>query len=74
MVPPSACVSSSWDKGGFGVLEQVDPEEAAPLIARGARIDVWAAANLGMTAELAALIAGDPSLVHAKLRKHFVRA
>jgi ankyrin repeat protein len=57
---------TSWEKGGFGVLEQVSPDEAAPLIARGARIDVWAAANLGMAAELAALIAADPSLVHAK--------
>jgi ankyrin repeat protein len=57
---------TSWEKGGFGVLEQVSPEEAAPLIARGARIDVWAAAHLGMMAELVALIAGDPSLVHAK--------
>jgi ankyrin repeat protein len=57
---------SSWEKGGFGVLEQVSPDEAAPLIARGARIDMWAAANLGMMAELAALIAADPSLVHAK--------
>jgi ankyrin repeat protein len=57
---------TGWEKGGFGVLEQVRPDEAAPLIARGARIDVWAAANLGMMAELAALIAGDPSLVHAK--------
>ena len=55
-----------WEKGSFGVLEQVNPDEAAPLIARGARIDVWAAANLGMMAELMALIAGDPSLVHAK--------
>jgi ankyrin repeat protein len=57
---------TSWENGGFGVLEQVSPDEAAPLVARGARIDVWAAANLGMTAELAALIAADPSLVHAK--------
>jgi Ankyrin repeat len=57
---------TSWEKGGFGVLEKVSPDEAAPLIARGARIDVWAAANLGMTAELAALIVADPSLVHAK--------
>jgi ankyrin repeat protein len=57
---------TSWEKGGFGVLEQVNPNEAAPLIARGARIDVWAAANLGMMAELVALIAGDPSLVCAK--------
>jgi ankyrin repeat protein len=57
---------TSWEKGGFGVLEQVNPHEAAPLIARGARIDVWAAANLGLIPELKALIAGDPSLVHAK--------
>ncbi len=57
---------SSWEKGGFGVLEQVHPDEAAALIARGARIDVFAAANLGMMAELAALVAGDPALVHAK--------
>jgi ankyrin repeat protein len=57
---------TDWEKGGFGVLEQVGPDEAAPLIARGARINVWAAANLGMMAELAALIAGDPALVHAK--------
>jgi hypothetical protein len=57
---------TSWERGGFGVLEQVSPGEAAPLIVRGARIDVWAAANLGMMSELAALIAGDPSLVHAK--------
>jgi len=57
---------TSWEKGSFGVLEQVNPDEAAPLIARGAKIDIWAAANLGMMAELVALIAGDPSLVHAK--------
>jgi ankyrin repeat protein len=57
---------TSWDKGGFGVLERVEPDEAAPLIARGARIDVWAAANLGMMPTLQALIGGDPSLVHAK--------
>jgi ankyrin repeat protein len=69
---------TSWEKGSFGVLEHVNPDEAAPLIARGARIDVWAAANLGIMAELAALIAGDPSLVHAeggdgKRPLHFAR-
>jgi ankyrin repeat protein len=57
---------TTWEKGGFGVLEQVNPDEAVPLIARGARIDIWAAANLGMMPELAALIAADPSRVHAK--------
>jgi hypothetical protein len=56
----------SWEMGGFGVLEQVNPDEATPPIARGARIDVWAAANLGMMAELANSIAKDPALVHAK--------
>jgi hypothetical protein len=55
-----------WEKGGFGVLEQVNPEQAAPLIARGAKIDIWAAANLGMAVELATLIDKDPALVHAK--------
>src|SRR5262245_23580091 len=55
-------VRTSWAKGSFGVLEQVNPAQAAPLIARGARIDIWAAANLGMMAELVALITGDPSL------------
>jgi hypothetical protein len=57
---------TSWEKGGFGVLEQVSPEQAPPLIARGARVDVWAAANLGMIAELREIITRDPSLVHAK--------
>ena len=59
-------VRTGWEKGGFGVLELVNPDEAAPLIARGARIDVWAAANLGMMAELVALIADDPSVVCAR--------
>jgi hypothetical protein len=59
-------VKSSWEKGGFGILENVTPEQAAQLIARGARIDVWAAANLGMAAELVALIEADPALVNAK--------
>jgi ankyrin repeat protein len=55
-----------WEKGGFGLLEQVTPEQAAPLIARGARIDVWAAAHLGMFNELKELITNGPTLVHAK--------
>jgi Ankyrin repeats (many copies)/Ankyrin repeat len=59
-------VKSSWDKGGFGILESVTPEQAPALIARGAKIDVWAAANLGLTAELVALLDADPALVHAK--------
>src|SRR5438445_5818435 len=42
-------LKSTWWAGGFGVLETVhSPEEAAPLIERGAVVDVFAAANLGM--------------------------
>jgi ankyrin repeat protein len=59
-------IRTGWEKGGFGVLEQVTPEQAGPLVARGARIDIFAAANLGMMAELATLIATDPAQVHAK--------
>ncbi len=59
-------VKSSWEQGGFGILENVTPEQAAPLIARGARVDVWAAANLGMVDELKALIDAEPALVNAK--------
>lgn len=70
---------SNWAKGGFGLLEQVGPDEAAPLVARGARIDIWAASHLGMMDEVANLIAGDPSLVHGKggdgkRPLHFARA
>ena len=55
-------VKSSWEEGGFGILENVTPEQAPPLIARGAKVDVWAAANLGM----GALVEADPALVNAK--------
>ena len=57
---------SSWEKGGFGILENVTPEQAAPLIARGANVDVWAAANLGMAERVKELIDADPALVNAK--------
>ena len=58
---------SSWWAGGFGILDtQLTREEAAPLIARGAIVDVWAAANLGMIDRLRELVERDPSLVHAR--------
>jgi len=58
-------VRTSGEKGGFGVLEQVTSEQAARLLARGARIDVWAAGQSWPGAELATLIARDPAPVHA---------
>ena len=57
---------SEWEHGGFGILDTVAPDKADSLIARGARIDVWAAAHLGREDDLKTLIAADPSLVNAK--------
>ena len=60
-------LKSAWWAGGFGVLEyDCTPEEAAPLIARGAIVDVFAAAHLGMFDRVRALVDADPSLVHAR--------
>jgi len=56
-------LKSAWWAGGFGLLEtHCSPEEAAPLIARGAVVDVFAAANLGMFDRLCELVKRDPSL------------
>ena len=60
-------LKSAWWAGGFGLLEHgITPEEAAPLIARGAIVDVFAAAHLGMFDRLRELVERDPSLVHAR--------
>ncbi|HEY6060198.1 MAG TPA: ankyrin repeat domain-containing protein, partial [Gemmatimonadales bacterium] len=56
---------SHWWAGSLGVLD--DDHGLAPyLIERGARVDVHAAARLGMMDRLAELIAADPGLVHAR--------
>lgn len=56
---------SHWWAGGFGVLD--DDHGLAPyLIERGARVDVHAAARLGMLDRLAELITADPGLVRAR--------
>jgi ankyrin repeat protein len=58
---------SSWWAGPFGILDtRLTPEEAAPLVARGAVVDVFAAANLGMLDRLRELVDAEPSLVHAR--------
>ena len=60
-------LKSAWWAGGFGLLEHnITPEEAAPLIARGAVVDIFAAAHLGMIDRVRELIERDPSLVHAR--------
>src|SRR5689334_8227559 len=60
-------LKSTWWAGGFGLLEiGVTPQEAAPLIARGATVDVFAAAHLGMFDRLRKLVDADPSLISAR--------
>jgi hypothetical protein len=60
-------LKSEWWAGGFGLLEHgCTLEEAAPLIERGAVVDVFAAAHLGMFDRLRELVDRDPSLVHAR--------
>ena len=60
-------LKSAWWAGGFGLLEyDCTPEEAEPLIARGAIVDVFAAAHLGMFDRLRELVDRYPSLVHAR--------
>lgn len=59
-------LKSHWWAGPFGILDDATPEVAAPLIARGARVDVFAAARLGDFARLRELLDADPSLIHAK--------
>jgi len=57
---------SSWWAGGFGLLDCAGPELAAYAIKRGAVVTAHAAARLGMTDQLRALISADPDLVHAR--------
>jgi ankyrin repeat protein len=48
---------STWWAGGFGILESgLTPEQAKPLIDRGAPVTAWAAAGLGLQHELEAII------------------
>jgi Ankyrin repeat len=60
-------LKSAWWAGGFGILEtDCSPAEAAALIERGAIVDIFAAAHLGMFDRVRALVDDDPSVVHAR--------
>ncbi len=57
---------SHWAPGSFGVLDGTEQRAAEHLIARGARLDVHAAAHLGKLDRLAAMLDAQPELVHAR--------
>ncbi len=57
---------TEWWAGGFGVLDDCDPEMAPFLIERGAVLDAHAAARLGMTAKLQEMVTINPGIVHAR--------
>ena len=56
---------SSWWAGGFGILEGLSPEAAAPLIERGATVDIWAAVCLNDHDAVREMLSADPELVRA---------
>ena len=49
-----------------GEGKSVTLEQAAPLLARGARMTPWAAAGLGLHDELSSILRADPDSVHAR--------
>jgi len=57
---------SRWWAGGFGILDLASPDVATYAIERGARVDVHAAARLGLLDALRELLAQNPALVHAR--------
>lgn len=57
---------SHWWAGGFGLLHNASPDLVGYAIQRGARLDIHAAARLGLFDEVRSFVAGDPTLVHAR--------
>lgn len=56
---------TGWSAGGFGILEDVAPEVAGPLIQRGANVDIWAAVGLDDVERVLELLDQEPKLVTA---------
>ena len=57
---------STWWAGSFGALDSTDPETSDYLVARGATLDIHAAARLGRLDRVRELVAADPDLVNAR--------
>ena len=57
---------TEWWAGGFGVLDDCDPDMTEFLIERGAVLDAHSASRLGMMSKLRELVEADPGVVHAR--------
>jgi len=57
---------TEWWAGGFGVLDDCDPEMTPFLTERGAVLDAPAAARLGMMDKLREMVTADPDVVHSR--------
>src|SRR5690606_3526258 len=59
-------LKTEWWAGGSSVLDDIEPRLADALIARGATVDVHAAAHLGRLDHVRQLVAEDPARVHER--------
>jgi ankyrin repeat protein len=59
-------LKSDWWAGGYTVLDDVDPRSADALIARGAEVDINAAAHLGRFERVRQLLDEDPARVNQR--------
>ena len=59
-------LKSDWWAGGYTVLDDVDPQRADSLIARGANVDINGAAHLGRVERVRQLLDDDPVRVHQR--------
>src|SRR5688572_6562903 len=57
---------SNWWAGGFALVHSAKPELARYAVERGAKVDVHAAARLGMLDKVRELVSANPELVHAR--------
>src|SRR4051812_8460828 len=79
LVEAGADVEGRGDDYGIGVLgwatclRQVQEEVAAYLLEHGAQLNLWAAIALDRAGEVRAMIAGDPSLLSARMTRNHHR-
>jgi hypothetical protein len=59
-------LKSDWWAGGYTVLDDIEPQLADALIARGAKVDIHAAAHLGRLERVRQLLDEDPARVHQR--------